>query len=43
MPIKNEDEIEQLELDDIYDSNELKVPEDFFLAKSWIKYTFRKE
>ncbi|OMF43532.1 hypothetical protein [Paenibacillus peoriae] len=41
--IINDGEIDQLELDDIYDSNELKLPEDFFLTKSWIKYTFRKE
>lgn len=41
--IINDGEIDQLEFDDIYDSNELKLPEDFFLTKSWIKYTFRKE
>lgn len=39
--IINHEKIGQLELDDIYDSNEFELPENFFMTKSWIKYTFR--
>ncbi|MDU8672269.1 hypothetical protein [Paenibacillus polymyxa] len=41
--IINDDNMGQLELDDIYDSNEFELPENFFMTKTWIKYTFKKE